>query len=694
MKKLLILFIGIILSAGLWAQQDSTGFPSEVIENLAEQIVENSEGEVDLSQVYDDLMYFYENKLNLNTATWGQLSHLYFLDDQQIKALLHYRKQHGQIISIGELYAVPGFTYDVIQQLAPFITFAPAEKIPPLKPRNILRYGRSELYLRDQFIIQPQKGYIINDTISPEDSTTSRYLGNKHKIYMRYKFTYGDRVMAGFTAEKDAGEQFFQGAQRYGFDFYSAHLQVNRISKTVNRLVLGDFQAQFGQGLVLWNGFAMSKSAYVLDIRRRPRGLRKYSSTDENRFFRGIGTTLRRGDYYLSVFASAKHIDASIQETDTTENDFAHYITSIQSTGYHRTFSEIAKRHAIFETVGGLDLSHKGEKLHWGITGIAYHYSVPLLPGPAIYQQNNFSGQTGANIGGNWFYMDNHLSFFGEAALSSNLGYAFLSGLVLPLHYRLQLAMLYRYYSPEYFAYYGGGFGEGSNTQNEQGIYFGLQILPMPKWKVSVYFDRYMFPSFRYRIYQPQTWGNEVFGQIDYLPSRSITMYLRYKTEIKPQNLSVGEIYPVEMYHRSYLRYNLRINVSSSFRLNSRIEMSHYILDTINDHGILLMQDLRWAPQGFPLTLNWRIALFDAPYNARLYAYENDVLYAFSVPAYFYKGMRTYLLIRYDVNRKISLWLRLASTSYFDRQVISGGSLNEIQGNTKSEVKIQLRIRL
>ena len=695
-KRIIVFLFLLVLNTSLRAQQiDTTEFPSQLIENLAEQIVENSEEEeVNLDEITDDLTSIYENKINLNSASFSDLARLHFLSDEQIRALLSYRKKYGQIVSLGELTVIQGFTPDVINNLLPFITIAKEEKIQPLKLDFVLYRGRSEVFLRDKFILEPQKGYIIRDTISPDDTTTNRYLGNKHKIYLRYKFTYRDRVMAGFTAEKDAGEQFFGKTQPYGFDFYSLHLQINQLNKRIYRLVGGDFQAQFGQGLVLWNGFAMGKSAYVLEIRRRPRGLRKYSSTDETHFFRGIGLSVNYGKWYISPFASYKKIDGSIRlYEDTTETDFEQYITSLEGTGYHRTLSEVGRKHTVGETVLGLDISYKGEKIHYGITGIGYHYSVPVELGSALYQQYNFTGQTGANIGGNWFYIWRDISSFGEIAFSSNGGKAMVSGLTLPLHYRLQMVMLYRYYSPNYFYYYGSGFGERSSSRNEQGFYTGLQILPFPKWKISLFFDRYFFPAFSYRIYQPAVSGNELFTQIDFFPRRSMRMYVRYKTEVKPLNLSQTQIYQVEMTKKWYLRYNFTYSVTDEVRLNTRIEMSYYrILDQI-DRGFLVMQDIRWNPSFSSLVVYWRFAMFDAPYNARFFAYENDVLYAFSVPAYFYQGYRTYLLVRYDLMDNLSFWIKLSSTVYTDRDVISAGSLNEISGNHKSEIKVQLRYR-
>jgi hypothetical protein len=86
------------------------------------------------------------------------------------------------------------------------------------------------------------------------------------------------------------------------------------------------------------------------------------------------------------------------------------------------------------------------------------------------------------------------------------------------------------------------------------------------------------------------------------------------------------------------------------------------------------------------------MALFDADYNNRQYVYERDVLYAFSVPAYQGKGIRAYLLIQYNFNRTFSVWARITRTRFTDRDTISSG-LETIEGNTKTYLKFQLRVR-
>ena len=75
-------------------------------------------------------------------------------------------------------------------------------------------------------------------------------------------------------------------------------------------------------------------------------------------------------------------------------------------------------------------------------------------------------------------------------------------------------------------------------------------------------------------------------------------------------------------------------------------------------------------------------------YDSRMYAYENDVLYSFSIPVFYDKGFRYYVNCNYDVTPKLTIWLRWAQTVYKNKTVIGSG-LDELAGNKRTEVKVQ-----
>ena len=111
------------------------------------------------------------------------------------------------------------------------------------------------------------------------------------------------------------------------------------------------------------------------------------------------------------------------------------------------------------------------------------------------------------------------------------------------------------------------------------------------------------------------------------------------------------------------------------------------------EKGFLFYQDITYKPIHNKYSGTFRFAVFDTDsYNSRIYTYENDVLYAYSVPAYYYKGTRYFLLFKCKILKNLEAWLRYSQT-YISNKDNIGSGLNTINGNTKSEFKIQLRCK-
>jgi hypothetical protein len=111
------------------------------------------------------------------------------------------------------------------------------------------------------------------------------------------------------------------------------------------------------------------------------------------------------------------------------------------------------------------------------------------------------------------------------------------------------------------------------------------------------------------------------------------------------------------------------------------------------ENGYLVFQDVTWKKMGVPCTITFRYALFQTDaWNARLYAYENDVLYSYSIPAYYGKGVRIYGIFKFDIRRNIDLWIRVAQWTYTDRDLISSGD-SAIEGFRKTDCTAQLRMQ-
>jgi hypothetical protein len=135
-------------------------------------------------------------------------------------------------------------------------------------------------------------------------------------------------------------------------------------------------------------------------------------------------------------------------------------------------------------------------------------------------------------------------------------------------------------------------------------------------------------------------------------------------------------------------------SLSPELSMNSRFAFSFFNPEMqSNEKGFLMSQDIKYILQTIPLSFVLRYAIFDTDgWNSRLYVYESDILYAFSVPAYSDKGSRYYLNIGYKILDKIQLWLRISQTYYFEKEEISSG-LATIAGNKQTDAKLQIQIK-
>ena len=105
--------------------------------------------------------------------------------------------------------------------------------------------------------------------------------------------------------------------------------------------------------------------------------------------------------------------------------------------------------------------------------------------------------------------------------------------------------------------------------------------------------------------------------------------------------------------------------------------------------GFMIYTDVLYKPVMKPFSGNIRLMYFETDdYNSRLYAYESDVLYSFSIPVFYDKGYRYYINLNYDIGKKLSFWAKWSQFLYSDRKSVGSG-LDEIKGSRRTEVKLQ-----
>jgi hypothetical protein len=329
--KARITFYLLIFSSLVFGQREEE--KQAIIEQRIEFIGESLEdSDIDLTTFFDDLFAFYDNPINLNTTTQEELMRLHLLTDLQIVSLLHYRDFFGDFITIYELAAIEEIDHITLEMILPFITVNPVQK-DNFQWKNAVRYGTHEILMRYQNTFEQKEGYIPKSDSILALFPNRQYLGSSDRLYFRYRNTYKDRLSWGVTGDKDAGEEFFRGTQKQGFDFYSAHLFARKLWK-FNAVALGDYQVNVGQGLTIWSGFGIGKSANVMNGKRFATGLRPYTSVNENQFLRGGAVNLQFGGWDMIYFASSKKVDAHVNASDSLDF-FDSNFSSFQISGLH-----------------------------------------------------------------------------------------------------------------------------------------------------------------------------------------------------------------------------------------------------------------------------------------------------------------------------------------------------------------------
>lgn len=598
MKHLLLIFF--CLSTQVVFTQDALN--EQQLEDLSEADETESEDEFDLQQ----LQNLKRHPLNINDLSVS-LSELPLLNALLIDNLISYRALLGEFISIYELQAVPGFTVDVIKAILPYITISDNEaNVRSIKQR--FKGGEHTM------IIRP---------------------GVPSKTYFRYKYQYRNSLQYGALGEKDAGEKSL-------IDFYSFHLFV-RNAGIIKSLALGDYVLNIGQGLIHWQSQAFKKTSSVINIKRQGELLRPYHSAGEYNFQRGAAITLKKGSCEATFFGSLRSLTTNIG----FDAEYGEVITSINTSGLHRTPAELEDKNNASVASFGTSLKYLLARGHVAINGIRYMYTNPLLKRDEPYNLFAIKGSKWSNYSVDYAYTFRNFHFFGEMAASQNRAIAALSGLIATLHSSLDIAVIYRSIGQRYQSIYGNAFTESTIPSNEHGIYWGLSIKPNNNWKLDAYTDMFRFPWLRYRVDAP-TYGRQHLVQLTWRPNKLVEVYSRFRVKAKPLNTESDHgRFPEDGILKNW-RTHISFQLTRALLLRSRLELCWFTgpESAVAETGYLLYSDIVYK-SGNRYSGSFRFQIFETgSYNTRLYAYENDVLFSSSTPLYYGKGLRSYINIR------------------------------------------------
>ena len=612
--------------------------------------------------------------LDLNQASREDLTTLGLLNEIQVENFLAYRAQFGVLLNQYELQAVPGWELTDIRRILPFVrvTTGLDTRNIPLK-RGFIE-GTNEVLLR------------WGRTEPPNYPSAAE--GKPNALALRFRHSFDNRMRFGFTAENDPGEAFFKGTNQQGFDFYSAHFFLQNANPVIKTIVLGDFSARFGQGLLLQTGFSPGKSAETTSIARGARKLGAYAAFGEAYFLRGAATTVKIAkNWEVTALFSFRKRDANIDTTEQVE--FADQVfTSLQASGLHRTKSETDDEKAIQEWVGGISASRLWKNGQISLNGLHLQYDKPWEPSLAPYRKFVFTGKslTGGSV--NYFWRRRNWYLFGEIARSENGGMAGVNGLLFAADRHVTLAVLHRALGRTYQSIYAAPFAETSGASNEQGVYLGGDVRFGRKWQINAYVDIWKHPWLRFGVGAPSS-GSEYLGRIIWTPKRGVSIYLLSKFEVKERDSGQQDGKGLVDNRLGRFRLHASYKLAPALEMRSRLEWTTFkIGENPRTGGFLAFQEAVIRPLGFPVYGSLRYTIFDTEnYDTRVYTFENDLFSAISIPAFAGRGTRYFVNLTWRVNK----WLRLESR--FEQTLQRRAVTDSGQTGRRTQYKLQVRMQ-
>ena len=671
-------------AAHLSAQSDQLSNSIEIEESIESIIAANPElSDAQLNEITERLSSIYNNKLDINTSDLIVFTELLLLNDIQIRAIINHRLKYGKFAALYELQTVPGMEVSDIKRILPFLRPIGIEGVTPFR-WDMLYKGNKTILARYTKVLQDQDGYLGDEP---------KYLGSNERYSIRFRHVVPGRVSIGFGMEKDAGEPFSRKYNDLYFDFTTFHIYLENINRVVKRVVVGDFQASAGQGLILFSGYGFGKSAFTTAVKRNERSLRPSTSLNEINALRGAGIELNVAkNTTLMVFGSLRNSDGNAVIPDSIDNDEEQIISSLQMAGLHRTLAEIEDKGYVKQLTTGATLKHSTSRFSVGLNAVYDKLNKSLRPSDRVYNRYYFSGNEALNASVDYTYFMRNVVFFGETAINPSKSIATVDGALIGLHPKVSLAVMFRHLPKEYYSLHGKVFADQTATTNETGIYFGTEIKPTPRFVINAYADFYKHSWPTFAADGPSE-GNSYLLKLSYQKRKKWDSYIQFRYQSE-QISGISDVLIPALFFRQKADIRLHFNkkVGNYLAWSSRFDYVHLKLPgDRTEQGYLMYQELWAKPLGKPYSCFVRFATFNIDsYQSRIYSYEHYVAYDSRNLQFDGVGNRFVAGARWKFFNGISLEASYNVTKYSDRVEIGSGN-DLIIGPLRSEIRAQVR---
>lgn len=432
----------------------------------------------------------------------------------------------------------------------------------------------------------------------------SNYKGDSYKLYNRLIADVG-KTRFSIVTEKDPGEENY-------FDFINLSLMLKDIYP-INKIILGSYSIEFGEGLVLWSPFRTYKSSNeIFRIRSNKNNLNQYIGSNETTFLSGASSSISFGEFNITPFYSYRKLDG--------------YKTP---TGLHRTENEITKKGINREILYG---------------GMLNYFKKDIIEaGFLFYNQENQN-----------FYSLSYKSKYNRIGISGEAAYfnstAFSNSITLRLSGNNFLYSKIRYFPKYFYSSYSGAFAEGDNSNNETGFYLGINSEIIPSLRLDAYVDFFKrsSPDSLFNFFQN---GKEYFINLTYK--------IRKQDELR---ISLKQKESFNSTKRNSLKLYYIFQLFSELSLSTRFDYISVDCIPKKEEGFHLFEEISYRPSK-DIQVNFRVSFFSTPsYDSRIYVYERDVNGIFSNFIAYNRGFHVYLLSKFTITKGFKLGLKYSDS--------------------------------
>lgn len=269
-KRFMAALVALVLVGNLSAQE------REVVDAVMRFIGVDSPEELDAAEV-ERLEDFLDHPLRINMVSQSRLAASGLLSPYQAASLSDYRARHGNVMSFTELSAVDGFGPDAVRKLRPFISL--------------------EYHQVHESVMEPRHDFALKSAYKAAGAPVISDWNYGLKYRLRT-----DRLMASVGLSRPYSAVTPWPAS------YTASFSCDF---RWGRVVAGDFNARFGQGLALWSGAFMTSLSSPDAFMKKPSGISETFSFTGSSALTGIAGTFSMRRLTLTVLTAVPGIKSA-----------------------------------------------------------------------------------------------------------------------------------------------------------------------------------------------------------------------------------------------------------------------------------------------------------------------------------------------------------------------------------------------